>query len=105
MLQKQVAADLGIGNTNYNKLENGNREPSVKELQLLAKLFNMTTDQILNYDGELPTEITLQDKTAIEQLNLIAQLDEQDRTTVFNIIDAMLTKKKFADFFNEHLKQ
>jgi DNA-binding XRE family transcriptional regulator len=36
MLQKQVAAELNIGTTNYNKLENGNREPSVKELQQLA---------------------------------------------------------------------
>ena len=48
-----MASDLGIGYTNYNKLENGNREPSVKELQLLAKLFDMTVDQILNYEGEL----------------------------------------------------
>jgi transcriptional regulator with XRE-family HTH domain len=37
--------------------ENGNREPSVKELQLLAKLYEMTVDQILNYEGELPKEV------------------------------------------------
>jgi transcriptional regulator with XRE-family HTH domain len=52
-----VASDLGIGYTNYNKRENGNREPSVKELQLLAKLYEMTVDQILNYEGELPKEV------------------------------------------------
>jgi len=30
-------------------------------------------------------------------------LDEDDRTIVFKIIDAMLTKKKFKDFFNNNV--
>lgn len=103
LLQKQVAAELNIGNTNYNKLENGNREPSVKELQQLAKLFDMSVDQILNYEGELPKEVTVKDKKGFEQLNMINQLDEEDKSTVFKIIDTMLTKKKFKDFFNKNV--
>ncbi|MGM0582966.1 MAG: hypothetical protein ACQETL_19980, partial [Bacteroidota bacterium] len=31
---------------------------------------------------------------------LIQELDEKDRKTIFNIIDTMLTKNKFKDFFN-----
>lgn len=103
MIQKQVATELGIGYTNYNKMENGNREPSVNELQQLAKLFGMTVDQILNYEGEVPQEITLKDKPAFEQMSLINQLDEDDRKTVLKIIDTMLTKKKFKDFFNKNV--
>lgn len=103
LLQKQVASDLGIGYTNYNKLENGNREPSVKELQLLAKLFDMTVDQILNYEGELPKEVTLEDKPEFERIKLINQLDEDDRSTIFKIIDSMLTRTKFQDFFQKNL--
>ncbi len=103
MLQKQVAAELNIGSTNYNKLENGNREPSVKELQLLAELFDMSVDQILNYEGDLPKEVTVKDKKGFEQLNMINQLEEEDKSTVFKIIDTMLTKKKFKDFFNKNV--
>jgi transcriptional regulator with XRE-family HTH domain len=102
-LQKQVATELGIGHTNYNKLENGNREPSVKELQQLAKLFEMTVDQILNFEGEIPQEVTVADKQGFEQISLINQLDEDDRNTVFKIIDTMLTKKKFKDFFQKNV--
>lgn len=102
-LQKQVAAELGIGNTNYNKLEKGNREPSVKELQLLARLFDMSVDQILNFEGDVPQEVTVSDKQGFEQVNLINQLDEEDRNTVFKIIDTMLTKKKFKDFFQKNV--
>jgi hypothetical protein len=38
-----------------------------------------------------------------EQINMINQLDEEDRTVVFKIIDTMLTKKKFKDFFNSNV--
>jgi len=103
LLQKQVAATLGIGNTNYNKMENDNREPSVTELQQLAKLFNMSVDNILSYEGGMPQEVTVEDKAGFEQVNLINQLDDDDKQTVFKIIDTMLTKKKFKDFFNKNV--
>ncbi len=103
LLQKQVAAELNIGYTNYNKLENNNREPSVKELQQLAQIFDLTIDQILNYDGGIPKEVTMKDKKGIEQLNLINQLDEDDKSTVLKIIETMLTKKKFKDFFQKNV--
>jgi transcriptional regulator with XRE-family HTH domain len=103
LLQKQVAAQLKIGQTNYNKLENGNREPSVKELQQLAGLFGMTVDQILHFEGDLPDEVAIENKPELEQFNLISQLDEEDKATVFKIIDTMLTKKKFKDFFQKNV--
>ncbi|MBW6481216.1 MAG: helix-turn-helix domain-containing protein [Bacteroidales bacterium] len=103
LLQKQVASELGIGYTNYNKLENGNREPSVSELQKLGRLFNMTVDQIINFDGDMPQDITLEDKSSVEQINLIKQLDEDDRSVIYKIIDTMLTKKKFKDFFQKNV--
>jgi len=103
LLQKQVANELSIGYTNYNKMENGNREPSVAELQKLATLFNMTVDQILNANADIPNDITIEDKSSFEQINLIKQLDEGDRAVVFKIIDTMLTKKKFKDFFQNNI--
>ena len=102
-LQKQVAAELGIGVTNYNKLEKSNREPSVKELQKLSELFELTVDQILNYEGELPKEVSMEDKTEREQFKMFNELDDDDKKTVFKIIDTMLTKKKFKDFFNKNI--
>ena len=103
MLQKQVASELNIGASNYNKLENGIREPSVKELQLLSKLFGLSVDKILNYEGELPQEVTLEDKPGFEQLDMINKLDEEDKSVVLKIIDTMLTKKKFKDFFQKNV--
>ncbi|MCG2618200.1 hypothetical protein LZZ85_28125, partial [Terrimonas sp. NA20] len=66
-------------------------------------LFNLTTDQIINYDGRMPKEVMIEDKTAVEQMRLIQQLDEDDKQTIFKLIDKMLTNKKFKDFFNKNI--
>lgn len=103
LMQKEVSAHLGIGNSNYNKLENGHRELSVEELLKLSKLFNLTTDQILNYENIRPEEVTIEDKPDFEKLHLINQLDEEDRTLIFRMVEKMLTTKKFKDFFNNNV--
>ena len=53
--------------------------------------------------SEVPQEITLEEKTVNEQVRLIAELDEKDKTIVFGMIETMLTKKKFKDFFNKNV--
>lgn len=58
---------------------------------------------MINFNGGLPKPVTLQDKTPNQQQQLFDELDEQDKQTVFNIIDKMLTTKKFNAFFKEHL--
>jgi hypothetical protein len=69
----------------------------------VAQLFNLTTDQVINYDGKVPTEVILEDHTAVEQMRLIQQLDEDDKQTIFKLIDKMLTNKKFKDFFQKNV--
>lgn len=50
----------------------------------------------------MATEVTLEDKTANEQVRLIAELDEKDKSIIFGMIETMLTKKKFKDFFQKN---
>jgi transcriptional regulator with XRE-family HTH domain len=97
--QIEVANHIGVDKSAYSKIEKGLRSLTVEELQKIAQLFNMTTDQILNYDGKVPKEVVVEDKTAIEQMRLIQQLDEEDKQTIFRLIEKMLTNKKFKEFF------
>lgn len=103
ILQKEVATEVGLGISHYSKIENGQREASVELLDKLAKFYGITIDQIVHMDSDVPTEITLEDKTANEQVRLIAELDEKDKTIIFGMIETMLTKKKFKDFFNKNI--
>jgi hypothetical protein len=36
-------------------------------------------------------------------MRLISELDEKDKNIVFGMIETMLTKKKFKDFFNKNI--
>lgn len=101
--QIEVASYIGVDKSAYSKIEKGSRNVAVEELQKMAQLFNLTMDQIANYEGDLPQEITIADKSTAEKVNLIQQLDEDDRKTVFSIIDKMLTNKKFKEFFQKNV--
>ena len=101
--QIEVATHIGVDKSGYSKIEKGSRALTVEELQKMAQLFNMTTDQIINYDGKIPQEVVIEDKTATEQMRLIQQLDDEDKQTILRLIEKMLTNKKFKDFFAKNV--
>ena len=103
LLQKEVAAEMDLGVSHYSKIENGQREASVSLLDKLAKFYGITIDDIVHMGDEVPTDIVLEDKTTSEQMRLISELDEKDKSIVFGMIETMLTKKKFKDFFNKNV--
>ena len=103
LLQKQIASELNLDKSSYSKIESGGRDVKVKELQILSALFNMKIDDIVNYETGIPQEVVIEDKAASEQLKLISQLDEDDKQTIFKLIEKMLTNKKFKAFFKENV--
>lgn len=103
--QIEVADYIGVDKSAYSKIEKGTRAITVIELQKMAELFAMSVDQILNYDGGVPAEVVIEDKATTEQLRLIQQLPEEDRQTIFRLIEKMLTNQKFKDFFNKNIAE
>lgn len=103
LLQKDVTIHIGIDKSTYSKIEKGSREVTVAELQKIAQLFQISLDQLVNYYGNMPQEVELEAKNTVEQMQLIQQLEEEDKQTVFKIIDTFLTKKKFKDFFQKNV--
>lgn len=103
LMQKEVANAVGVHPSNYSKIEKGEREPSIEVLDKLARLFGLTLDQLVHMEEDIPKEVTIEDKTTTEKLQLIQQLDEEDKKAVFRIIDTMLTKSKFKEFFQKNV--
>ncbi|AUC80497.1 transcriptional regulator [Nonlabens sp. MB-3u-79] len=44
-------------------------------------------------NGELPQEVEMENKTTMDQLQLIQELDEEEPSVLFKIIDTMITKR------------
>lgn len=103
LMQKEVAAAAGLHPANYNKVEKGEREPSIEALDKIAKLFAMTVDEVIHFEGKVPKEVKIEDKSLMEKVKLLSELEEEDRQAVFRIIDCMLTKSKFKDFFQKNI--
>ncbi|MCU7549875.1 helix-turn-helix transcriptional regulator [Chitinophagaceae bacterium LB-8] len=98
-MQKEVATAAGIHASNYSKIAKGERKPSIEALDKIAKLFGMTVDEVIHFEGKVPMEVKIKDKTVSEKLQLIDQLEQ----AIFRIIEGMLTKTKFKDFFQKNV--
>lgn len=75
---------------------------AIEELERFASYFGMTIDQVVHFDAQ-PVDVAIQDKPNFEQINLINQLDEEDRTVVFKIIDTMPPKRSLRISFSRML--
>jgi transcriptional regulator with XRE-family HTH domain len=103
LLQKEVASIAGLHPANYNKTEKGERELSIEAVDKIAQYFGMTVDQIIHYEGDMPTEVKIENKASNEKIQMLEQLEEEDRQAIYRIIDGMLTKSKFKDFFQKNV--
>jgi len=103
LLQKEVANAVGVHPSNYSKMEKGERDVSIEVADKLAKFFGVTIDELVHMSGQVPDEITIVDKSVSERINLIQQLEEEDKKAIYRIIDSMLTKSKFKDFFHKNV--
>jgi len=101
--QQEIAEIINMHRSNYSKIENDQREIAVSALDKVAQYFNVTIDQLVHMEGELPQEVEVKDKSTLEQLKLIQELNEEDKSILFKLIDTFITKKKFKDFFNKNV--
>ncbi len=103
LLQKEVASAVDVHPSNYSKMEKGERDISIEVADKLARFFGLTLDELVHLEDAAPKEIRIEDKTVNEKVQLIAQLEEEDKLAVYRIIDSMLTRTKFQDFFQKNL--
>lgn len=103
LLQKEVANAVGVHPSNYSKMEKGERDVSIQVADRLAKYYGISLDELVHMTGSVPEEVTIVDKSVSERINLIQQLEEEDKNALFRIIDGMLTKSKFKEFFNKNV--
>jgi arsenate reductase-like glutaredoxin family protein len=75
----------------------------VDALNKIARYFGMTIDQIVNFDGTTPQEVTTEDKTLMEQVKMIRELESEEKNRIFKMVDTFLTKKKFKEFFQKNV--
>ena len=103
LTQQSIADLIAMHRSNYSKVETGDRDLSIDAIGKIAKYFSMTIDQLVNFEGDIPQEVTIEDKSLVEEVKLIQGLELEEKNMVFKMVDTFLTQKKFKDFFNKNV--
>lgn len=105
LTQQQMADIIHTHRSGYSKMENNQQEVPVSCLILIAKNFGITVDDVI-YFGErngVPKEISVTDKATLEQLQLINELDKEEKTILLKLIETFVSKKRFKDYLQKNI--
>ena len=103
--QQQIADLIHTHRSGYSKMENSQQDIPVDSLVIIAKHFGMTVDDIIYYDVKngVPKEVTVKDKAVIEKLQLINELEEEEKSILLKLIDTFVSKKRFKDYLQKNI--
>ncbi|WP_342450734.1 helix-turn-helix transcriptional regulator [Lunatimonas salinarum] len=103
--QQQMADLIHTHRTGYSKMENNQQEIPVDALVLVAKGFGMSVDEVIYFDEKngVPNAVSLNDKAALEQLQLINELDEEEKSILLKLIETFVSKKRFKDYLQKNI--
>ena len=94
--QKQVAVMLDMDQSQYSKIENGKTDPTTSTLEKIAKTLGVDVPVLFASD-DVFKDVNSADKTLMEKIRLIEQLDDKERVSIYNIVDSLFAKKKMKD--------
>ncbi len=103
--QQQMAELIHVHRSGYSKMENSQQDIPVDCLIHIAKNFGMTVDDVI-YFGErssVPNEVSVEDKAALEQLQLINELDIEEKNILLKLIETFVSKKRFKDYLEKNI--
>ena len=101
--QKEVITAISMGASQYSRIETGKTEPSISSLEKISHALGISLSELFASEDEL-LEVNSTDKTLMEKIKLIESLDDEEQRTLFNILDAFISKKKLRDALSNALK-
>jgi transcriptional regulator with XRE-family HTH domain len=94
--QKQVAIMLEMDQSQYSKIENGKTDPTTSTLEKITKSLGIEVSELFASD-DIFKDVNSADKTLMEKIRLLEQLDDKERVSIYNIVDGLFAKKKMKD--------
>lgn len=93
MSQKEVAINLSMNPSQYSKIENGKVDPQFSSIEKIANALGVSIADIVNSDSVF-SEIDSLNKSVVEKVQLIEQLEDKQKESIFSIIDMALYNLK-----------
>ena len=105
LTQQEMADLMHTHRTGYSKMENNQQDITIDKLIFVSKHFNISVDEIINYNDNVavPKEISLQDTATLEQLQLINELEAEEKNILLKLIETFVSKKRFKDYLQKNI--
>jgi transcriptional regulator with XRE-family HTH domain len=94
--QKEVILASGLDKAQFSRIENSKTDPSFSTLERIANAMGISLAELF-VAGQDFKEVDSLDKSVLEKVSLIESLTEEEKKTVFSIVDAFIGKKKLKD--------
>jgi transcriptional regulator with XRE-family HTH domain len=91
--QDQLSEKVGVHSRHISRWETDRNRPSARTLERLAEIFEVSWDDLVRTSDQQPPEMLLEDDL-LQQFRELRELEEEDRNTIRNVIQAFLTKKR-----------
>ena len=101
--QKELAAMLDIGLSQFNKYESGMHIPPIEKLIQLSELFDTTVDYLVKGTGT--DMIKIYNNKLLKRFREIEHFNEDEQNTVLQLLDAMIMKSKMTDVISMDRKR
>ena len=98
MSQKEVTVISGVGTAMYSRIESGKTEPSITTLEKIALALRVGLSDFFHEDAPAQdVEVNTYDSSLMERVKLIDTLPDEEKKTVFSIVDAFVGKRKLKN--------
>ena len=99
--QKEVALSIGINQAQYSRIESGKVEPTISSLDKIAQALGVNVGDFFKEDKAY--DISSYDSSLIDKIKLVDELDENEKKSIFSIIDMAISKKRLTDTLSSAL--
>ena len=94
--QKEVITAIDMGAAMYSRIESGKTEPSLSTLEKIAKALGVSLVELIQTDESM-NDVNSVDKSLMEKVRLMEALNDEERKTIYTMLDAFIGKKKLKD--------
>lgn len=100
--QKEAAAACKMDQAYYSRIENNKIDPSFSVVVKIADALGVELADLFRSD-KVFREVGSVDKSLIEKVALIDELDKKEKQAFFVMLDALVAKKRMRDTLNAAL--
>jgi len=96
--QRVLAEHIESDASYVNRVEAGKINPSIGSLTKIADALGCTIDQLVRNND---IDVQVNDKPINERIRLIEELEEEDKSVLFHMINTMLTNKRMRELLKQ----